>query len=156
MLFMRNTLLHLRIGFCSAICLSMLLLSCTASSMHAADEAEKFAPVVPAGNLKEDVEATPLTPDFTVVVVKGGGLWPQIQTAPDGTLLALGYNAAAHTTLPGDVDAWASTDSGRTWNLQATAAARPAKTANYCHWASGLSAKGDVLVVASGMDDAAN
>lgn len=79
MLFMRNTLLHLRIGLCSAICLAMLLLSCTASSMHAADEAEKFAPVVPAGNLKEDVEATPLTPDFTAVVVKGGGLWPQIQ-----------------------------------------------------------------------------
>ena len=156
MLFMRNTLLHLRIGLCSAICLAMLLLNCTASSMHAADEAGKFAPVVPAGNLKDDVEATPLTPDFTVVVVKGGGLWPQIQTAPDGTLLALGYNAAAHTTLPGDVDAWASTDGGRTWNLQATAAARPAKTANYCHWASGLSAKGDVLVVASGMDDAAN
>ena len=156
MLFMRNTLLHLRIGLCSAICLAMLLLSCTASSMHAADEAEKIAPVVLGGNLQADVEATPLTPDFTVVVVKGGGLWPQIQTAPDGTLLALGYNAAAHTTLPGDVDAWASTDSGRTWNLQATAAARPAKTANYCHWASGLSAKGDVLVVASGMDDAAN
>lgn len=97
-----------------------------------------------------------LTPEFTAVVVKGGGLWPQIQTAPDGTLLALGYNAAAHTTLPGDVDAWASTDGGKTWNLRATAAARPAKTANYCHWASGLSAKGDVLVVASGMDDAAN
>ena len=103
-----------------------------------------------------DAEPTSLTPDFTAVVVKGGGLWPQIQCAPDGTLLALGYNAAAHTTLPGDVDAWASTDSGKTWNLRATAAARPAKTANYCHWASGLSAKGDVLVVASGMDDAAN
>ena len=38
MLFMRNTLLHLRIGLCSAICLAMLLLSCTASSMHAADD----------------------------------------------------------------------------------------------------------------------
>ena len=90
------------------------------------------------------------------VVAKGGGLWPQIQCGPDGTLLALGYNAAAHTTLPGDVDGWASTDGGKTWTLRATAAARPDKSANYCHWASGFTAKGELLVVASGMDDAAN
>ena len=94
-----------------------------------------------------DAAPAPLTPDFSAVVVKGGGLWPQIQTAPDGTLLALGYNAAAHTTLPGDVDAWASSDGGKTWSLRATAAARPAKSANYCHWASGISAKGSAQVV---------
>ena len=97
-----------------------------------------------------------VTPDtsgnFTTVAVKGGGLWPQIQCGPDGTLLALGYNAAAHTTLPGDVDGWASTDGGKTWALRATAAARPDKSANYCHWASGFTAKGELLVVASGMD----
>ena len=51
--------------------------------MHAADEAEKFAPMVPGGNLKEDVEATPWTPDFATVVVKGGGLWPQLHCAAD-------------------------------------------------------------------------
>ncbi len=100
--------------------------------------------------------AGPSTPDFTAVAVKGGGLWPQIQCAADGTLLAFGYNAAAHTTLPGDVDAWVSSDGGMTWTLRATAAARPDEKANMCHWASGIGATGDVLVVASGMDDAAN
>ena len=113
MLILRNTLLHLRIGLLSAIFLAMLLLSCTASSMHAADEAEKIASVVPGGNLQADVEATPWTPDFATAVVKGGGLWPQLHCAADGTLLALGYNAPGHTTLPGDVDCWASTDGAR-------------------------------------------
>ena len=101
-------------------------------------------------------EPVPLTPDFTAVVVKGGGLWPQLHTAPDGALLAFGYNAPSHTTLPGDVDCWASTDGGRTWLLRATAAARPHQTANYCHWASGLTGQGQLFVLASGMDDAAN
>ena len=103
-----------------------------------------------------DVAPASLTPDFTAVVAKGGGLWPQIQVLRDGTLLAFGYNAAAHTTLPGDVDVWASSDGGKTWTLRATAAARPDAKANMCHWASGFSAKGELLVLASGMDDAAN
>ena len=98
----------------------------------------------------------PPVPHFTVVIAKGGGLWPQVQVLADGTLLALGYNAAAHTTLPGDVDTWASVDGGKTWTLRATAAARPDAKANMCHWASGFSAKGELLVLASGLDDAAN
>ena len=109
-----------------------------------------------SASLRADDEPVPLTPDFTAVVVKGGGLWPQLHTAPDGALLAFGYNAPSHTTLPGDVDCWASTDGGRTWLLRATAAARPHQTANYCHWASGLTEQGQLFVLASGMDDAAN
>ena len=62
--------------------------------------------------LRADNEPVPLTPDFTAVVVKGGGLWPQLHPAPDGALLAFGYNAPAHTTLPGDVDCWASSGWG--------------------------------------------
>ena len=103
-----------------------------------------------------DTAATSLTPRFTTIVAIGGGLWPQIQVAPDGTLPAVDYNAAAHTTLPGDVDGWASADGRKLWSLRATAAARPAKSVNYCHWASGFSAKGDMLVLASGMDDDAD
>ena len=156
MLIMRNTLLHLRIGLFSAIFLAMLLLSCTASSMHAADEAEKIASVVPGGNLQADVEATPWTPDFATAVVKGGGLWPQLHCAADGTLLALGYNAPGHTTLPGDVDCWASTDGGQTWAKRGTAAPRPDKDANYCDSCSGFAANGDLILLSGGFEDAAN
>ena len=52
---------------------------------------------------ESDAAPALLTPDFTSIVAKGGGLWSQIQCAPDGTLLAFGYNAAAHTTLPADI-----------------------------------------------------
>lgn len=105
---------------------------------------------------KTDVAAILLKPDVTSIVVTGGGLWPQIQVAPDGTLLALGYNSPSHTTLPADVDCWASDDGGRSWNKRGTAAPRPNADANYCHWASGFTAKNELLVVVSGMDDAAN
>ena len=81
---------------------------------------------------------------------------PQIQFTDDGTLLAFGYNAPAHTTLPGDVECWGSTDGGRTWAKRGIAAARPAADANYCHWASGVIGKDELLAVASGMDDATN
>ena len=64
-----------------------------------------------------DAEATSLTPDFTAVVVKDAGLWPQLQITNDGTLLAFGYNAPAHTTLPADVECWASDDAGSSLRL---------------------------------------
>ena len=135
---------------------ALLLLSCTAMSIHATDEAGKFAPVVADKNLKQDVEVAPLTPDFTSVVVKGGGLWPQLHCAPDGTLLALGYNAPGHTTLPGDVDCWASADGGKSWEKRGTAAPRPDKDANYCDSCSGFAANGDLILLSGGFEDAAN
>ena len=125
-------------------------------SIHATDEAGKFAPVVADKNLKQDVEVAPLTPDFTSVVVKGGGLWPQLHCAPDGTLLALGYNAPGHTTLPGDVDCWASADGGKSWEKRGTAAPRPDKDANYCDSCSGFAANGDLILLSGGFEDAAN
>lgn len=103
-----------------------------------------------------EAEATPLKPEFTTVVAKDAGLWPQLQIASDGMLLAFGYNSPSHTTLPADVDCWASDDGGRSWSKHGTAAPRPAMDANYCHWASGFSEKQELLVIVSGMDDAAN
>jgi hypothetical protein len=52
-----------------------------------------------------DAKATSLEPNFTAVVVKDAGLWPQLQITDDGTLLAFGYNAPAHTTLPAEAQA---------------------------------------------------
>lgn len=107
-------------------------------------------------SLKQEAEATPLIPDFTAVVAVDAGLWPQIQVTHDGTLLAFGYNAPAHTTLPADVECWSSSDGGRTWAKRGIAAPRPAADANYCHWASGVIGNSELLVIASGMDDATN
>ncbi len=111
-------------------------------------------PVSTKDTAHSNVEA--ITPEFTTLVATDAGLWPQIQITPDGTLLALGYNAPAHTTLPADVECWASSDGGKTWAKRGIAASRPNAEANYCHWASGVIAKDELLVIASGMDDAAN
>lgn len=102
-----------------------------------------------------DEKADRITPDSTSLVATDAGLWPQIQVTDDGTLLAFGYNAPAHTTLPGDVECWASSDGGKTWAKRGIAAPRPAADANYCHWASGMVGTSELLVVVSGMDDAA-
>ena len=101
-----------------------------------------------------EVEA--ITPEFTSLVAADAGLWPQIQVTDDGTLLTFGYNAPAHTTLPADVECWSSSDGGKTWAKRGIAAPRPATDANYCHWASGVIGKNELLVIASGMDDATN
>jgi Neuraminidase (sialidase) len=90
------------------------------------------------------------------LVVQNAGLWPQLHVATDGSLLAFGYNAPAHTTLPADIDCWASSDGGRQWEKRSAAARRPAEHANYCHWASGRGRDGASIVVASGMDHAAD
>ena len=116
-------------------------------------------PVTEAKNEKVDathsaVEA--IAPEFTALVATDAGLWPQIQVTHDGTLLAFGYNAPAHTTLPADVECWASSDGGKTWSKRGIAAPRPNAEANYCHWASGVIGKDELLVIASGMDDATN
>ena len=135
----------------AALCLGLMEFGLLLS---AADAGEGEG--VSKGSLKQDAEATPLMPDFTVIVAKEAGLWPHLQVTPDGTLLALGYNSPSHTTLPADVDCWASDDGGKSWSKRGTAAPRPNADANYCHWASGFTAKNELLVVASGMDDAAN
>jgi len=118
-------------------------------------EAAQFAPMVTTLVPDDEQGAIVVTPDFTNIVAKEAGLWPNVVSSPDGKLLAFGYNAPAHTTLPGDVDAWASGDGGKSWEWRAAAARRPAETANYCHWASGLTDTGEVIVVASGLDDPA-
>ena len=43
----------------------------------------------------DDTAPAPLAPAFTAVVAKGGGLWPQIQVARDGSLFAFASGRAA-------------------------------------------------------------
>jgi len=135
---------------CNWIAWSVVLFSCLAVvGVGQGEDAAKIA-------VSPDAEVMALQPDFTAIVAKDAGLWPHLQLTPNGTLLALGYNSPSHTTLPADIDCWASVDGGKSWSLRATAAKRPSADANYCHWASGFGSKNDLLVVASGMDDAAN
>lgn len=123
------------------------------SAMAEYEESLRHAESLP---VVEDHQFGAIEPEFTAVAATDAGLWPELHLAKDGALLALGYNAPAHTTLPGDIDCWASTDGGRSWSKRATAAPRPQPDANYCHFASGFTPAGEFIVLASGLDDAAN
>jgi hypothetical protein len=69
---------------------------------------------------------------------------------PDGSTAAVIFNQPAHGSLPGDVDCWATTDEGKTWQKRGTVAPRPEPNANRMNVAAGLAANGDLVVVSSG------
>ncbi len=75
--------------------------------------------------------------------------WPNLTRLPDGTIVATIFNQPCHGLWEGDVEAWASVDGGRTWSLRGTAAAHESGT-NRMNVAAGLSARGDLVVLASG------
>lgn len=84
------------------------------------------------------------------VVIKDVCAWPNLTKLPDGAVAAVIFNQPAHGSVAGDVDCWATTDEGRTWQRRATVAARPGPKANRMNVAAGLAANGDLVVVASG------
>lgn len=89
------------------------------------------------------------------IVTKLGGLWPTLGALPDGSLLAIGYNAPGHTTLPGDEGAWRSTDGGRSWRLHGQIT-RPVENSNWCDSCWGLTRRGRIVFLTGGYADPEN
>lgn len=75
--------------------------------------------------------------------------WPNLTKLPDGAIVAVIFNQPCHGLWEGDIECWASEDGGRTWGLRGTAAAHEPGT-NRMNVAAGLSAGGDLVVLASG------
>ena len=42
--------------------------------------------------------------------------WPNLTLMPDGAIVATIFNQPTHLRWPGDVECWASTDEGHTWD----------------------------------------
>ena len=61
----------------------------------------------------------------THVAIQGVCAWPNLQKLPDGTIIATIFNQPCHGLWSGDVECWASTDEGRTWQLRGVPAPRP-------------------------------
>jgi hypothetical protein len=86
------------------------------------------------------------------VAVQGVCAWPNLQRLGDGTLIASIFNQPCHGLWEGDLDCWASEDSGRTWRFRGRAAAHePGRNRMNC--AAGLARNGDLLVLCSGWTD---
>ena len=77
--------------------------------------------------------------------------WPAMTKLPDGTLLIANFNRPSHGRMIGDVDCWASTDHGRTWEQRAPAAPHePGTQSNRMNVAFGTLPNGDALLATGG------
>jgi len=75
--------------------------------------------------------------------------WPNLTVLRDGTIIAMIFNRPNHGLEAGDIDCWASTDSGRTWQKRGTPGPHEPET-NRIHVAAGLAGNGDLIVITGG------
>ena len=84
-----------------------------------------------------------------IVAVDNVCAWPNLTVLPDGSIIATIFNKPSHGQMAGDVDCWAGTEGGRTWQKRGTPAPHE-PDANRMNVAAGLAAAGDLIVIASG------
>ena len=84
-----------------------------------------------------------------IVAVDNACAWPNLTLLPDGAIVATIFNQPSHGSVAGDVECWASTDGGRSWQKRGTPAAHEPDT-NRMNVAAGLAPGGDLLVISSG------
>lgn len=75
--------------------------------------------------------------------------WPALALLPDGTVIACLFNQPTHGGWEGDVELWASTDKGRTWQLRGVPTPHE-PTTNRMNHAMGVDASGAIVVAVSG------
>lgn len=85
-----------------------------------------------------------------VVAVDNVCAWPNLTVLADGTIIATIFNQPCHGTSAGDVECWASSDGGGTWHKCGTPARHENEHSNRMNVAAGVTANGDLLVIASG------
>jgi hypothetical protein len=84
-----------------------------------------------------------------MVAVDNVCAWPNLTVLRDGTVVATIFNQPSHGSVAGDVECWASTDGGRTWQKRGTPAPHEPNT-NRMNVAAGLAQNGDLIVISSG------
>ncbi len=78
--------------------------------------------------------------------------WPNLTKLPDGSITATVFNRPSHGLLLGDIEVWASTDQGATWQKRGTPVMHDADAApnTRMNHAAGLAANGDLIVIGAG------
>jgi len=84
-----------------------------------------------------------------IIAVDNVCAWPNLTVLPDGAIIATIFNKPCHGTMAGDVECWASTDGGRTWQKRGTPAPHEPNT-NRMNVAAGLAKNGDLIVLSGG------
>lgn len=84
-----------------------------------------------------------------VIAVPDVCAWPNLTRLPDGKIIATIFNQPSHAMTEGDVECWASSDDGKTWEKTGTPAVHDPDT-NRLNVAAGLAANGDLIALVSG------
>lgn len=84
-----------------------------------------------------------------IVAVDNVCAWPNLTVLRDGSVVATIFNQPSHGSMAGDVECWASTDGGKTWQKRGTPAPHEPDT-NRMNVAAGLTQGGDLIVISSG------
>lgn len=97
-----------------------------------------------------DRDGRPVRPS---VAIDNVCAWPALVLLPDGAITAFIFNQPSHGRMIGDIDCYASTDGGESWQKRGTPAPHePGVEQNRMNVAAGLAANGDLLVIASGYE----
>ncbi len=89
----------------------------------------------------------------SMIAVDNVCAWPNLTLMRDGSIIAMIHNNPSHLRNPADVDCWASTDGGLTWEKRGTPAPRDNDKAGRANYAAGLAANGDLIIICSGWSD---
>ncbi len=87
---------------------------------------------------------------ISIIAVYNVCAWPNLTLMNDGTIIAIIHNQPSHLGQPADVDCWASSDNGQTWQKRGTPAPRDNPKFARGNVAAGLAANGDLVVISSG------
>lgn len=80
--------------------------------------------------------------------------WPRITLMPDETIISAIYNQPVHGEWEGDVECWASSNGGRTWQFRGVVAAHDEPQTCRLNDAAGLAHNGSLVVIVGGMTNA--
>ncbi len=86
----------------------------------------------------------------TTTAVQAVCAWPNLTLLPDGTLIAAIFNQPCHGLWEGDLDAWASTDKGTSWQFRGRIAPFDQPNTNRMNCAAGLARNNDLVALCAG------
>lgn len=78
--------------------------------------------------------------------------WPNLTLMPNGDIIASIFNQPSHGSVEGEVECWATSDQGRTWEKRGVPAPHKPHT-NRMNCAVGLAGNGDLVAIVSGWSD---
>jgi hypothetical protein len=86
----------------------------------------------------------------TTTAIQSVCAWPNLHILPDGTILAAIFNQPCHGMWEGDLDLWASTDHGVSWNFRGRIAPFDKPNTNRMNCAFGVAKSGDLVALCAG------